>query len=656
MPQSIGDQIAGAVHQGLPTGADANTAQLIAIMQMLSKAGEHTRDIAQWWEERPVRKQRRDEALRDILFQDVLQGKRPPEELDPEGMIKFIAAKKSLNASSPDSVSAEIDSIRVGGRLASAGAANVPGGVAELTMGDVDNTISRAISQIKTTNSKPETIEKETSNLIQKLSISNPEQITALYTNAMKTYNANPEMIAQLSPAQQAVIAETSKNGPMAKGLTERLAGLVYTVDRDQKSETYGTLKPTALFNSLTGENKKLQSEIISHLEAQTGGATLDKKMMLNDDLFPREEASNKRWNPYTKTFDTEQNIAKGLADNPMFKAWAIENKLSGSKQTLPPSVSPFGETVYDVGNGKFIKATEEPKGTKSKKEKKDVKGSLPSVIEEVSNTSPTPDLFDMEGMFETGAPPDSSIQPYTEEQYGQNQVQPYTESQYEQNQIQPYTEAQYEQNQLNPSAYPLPGAPPPTAVEYQKNQFGGAAPTTPGPNAMDMFRFRSPSAAEYQKNQFGGGPSTNPVDDFIALLQYGPSATRDYINSKPSGADQDLARFQEQMANKAPGRPTIGSDLEAIAAQGPSGLRDYINNPGPRGNLRDYLSGTGRIESDFLPPVETEPGIGMLKNLSKQEQIALLELLAKLKSGVGAQQSPASGQYPGTGYGLRVR
>lgn len=639
---TIGEQIALAVHQGSPSGADANTAQLIAIMQMLSKAGEHTRDIAQWWEQRPQRKAARDEALRALLFQDAASGNVPIDALDMEGRVKLRALRKADKPYTSQGLNDALNSIKIpGGRLASSGAAKVDDGSAELYANEVDSIFSNTLIGLKDTSSDKEFGPAKTK-LIEKFVSDNPSGAASLYIKAMKNAGSDPANLANLSEAQQAMIEASSMRGP-GKSIFDKLNGLIYkqTTDAESKNTKFeaGPVLSAATMLPDGTPDTRTQAAIIAHATSNKKGATFANDLGLYGKMFPEETVTGKYYNPYSETFETGKEIADKLNDNPKFRGWAIEGSLKNERQALPPTTTPGGgDVTFKTASGKLIKLVDIGKGPKGKG-KKIGSDTLPPVL------GTPPDFFDMEGMFETGTPSASGVLPTST--------------------VPPYTEAQYEQNQLDPSAYPsLPGAPPPTAEEYQRNRFGNTVPPVTSEDELKAMIRALPSQpyteAEYRKNQFGGGESTAAADvqSFLASITGAPSRLRNYINA-PSAEQYQANKFGGQPPVNAKAGlvgPTIGSDLEAIAGQGVSGLQDYINNPGPSSNIRDYLQGTSRIESDALPPVEREPGIGSLKNLSEQEQRALLELLMKLKSGVGAQQSPAREQYPGMGYGLRVR
>lgn len=519
MPYSIGDQIAGAVHQGLPSGADANTAQLIAIMQMLSKAGEHTRDIAQWWEQRPERKARRDEALRDILFQEVASGRKPPEALEhsPEEMAKYLKLNQVLNQYTPENISAAVGNIRIGGRLASSLPAGTEDSAAEATMGEVDNILSSAIRDAKTRTSVSEDIEKSVSKTIQSFSMSNPAETAALYIKAMQLYEANPNNIDSLSPAQQAIIAETSKNGDTAKTILNRLQGLTYTVDKNEKSSTKGVMKVTPLLDKLTGQDKVLQTKIIAHIESKTGGATLDKKLDVYNNLFPQEEASGKFWNPYSEKFQSKSDLAKELDSNEGLRLWAIQTRLANEKQSLPD---------------------------------KEVKSTV--------------------GTFLEGA--------------------------------------------------------------------GSAAKDEYGVDPTGTLPFMNQNSLEGIGR--GIGKVDQAVRDATGYVEQQAGKARDAIRDSVGNIVNDIPKAVDSTLDYIPTLPEMPKQSKRLSI--PSGGMDAMSGDYPM--RRPVDNGLGNVKDLNLD------------SLSEQEQRALLDLLMKMKSGVGAQQSPASMQYPGMGYGLRVR
>jgi hypothetical protein len=89
MAPSIGDIIRGSVEEGTPRGADANIAQMIAAMQLLSKSGEAIGDFSRWWADRPIRAQQRADALRDLEYNAYLRGEITVDQLtDKENVIK----------------------------------------------------------------------------------------------------------------------------------------------------------------------------------------------------------------------------------------------------------------------------------------------------------------------------------------------------------------------------------------------------------------------------------------------------------------------------------------------------------------------------------------------------------------------------------------
>jgi hypothetical protein len=552
---TIGEQIAWAVHQGSPSGADANSAQLIAIMQMLSKAGEHTRDIAQWWEQRPQRKVAREEALRALLFQDAASGKVPIDSLDMEGRVKLRALRKVDKPYTSQGLNDALNSIKIpGGRLSSNDAAKTDIGMATTHADMVDSTVSNWLIGPKDTESTKE-IGPKVEKMMERFVSDNPAEAASLYIKALKSYGSDPASLQNMSEAQQAMISVSSRKGPGSAAIFDKLNGLLYkqtTEANVKKFEAGPMLTAATMLPDGKTPDTRTQAAIITHLTANQKGGALANKLGLYDKVFPYEKRTDRYFNPFTQTFASSGEISAKLDSDPRFRGWAIEGMLRKEKQQLPefmgqyPSDNDKGYiSRYKTSTGKVISAEGNSK----------VKSGM---------------------------------------------VAPYSESDYEANQVPKYTEEEYEQNQLR-------------------------------------------------------------------------NAVRDQINSVSSGDDQDLARFQAQMANKAPGTPTLGSNLSSYL-QSSGGIESDPKNiikalarmtplekyPGP--NPIEGYPGWLPDESSSRIPNLTDVGsedseFGRnLSSLSQKEQRALLELLMKLQSGVGAQQSPAIDQYPGMGYGLRVR
>ena len=530
MPQSIGDQIAWAVHQGQPTGADANTAQLIAIMQMLSKAGEHTRDIAQWWDERPIRKQRRDEALRANLFQEVAKGNGSINDLGIEGRVQLRAIQKADNPYTNQGVNDAIAAIKPAGgnRLASNGAALTGGDAAEAiaNIESIDSILSTRLDDLK---DRPGN-DKIKSEAISNFVTNNPSAAAALYIKAMKSVGSNPAALSSLSSAQQAMIEASSTNGPESKTINNTLNGLLLTQTMENgvkkvtaspllKAMTENPKGTTDATGKVVTHDTRGQAAILTHLNTNSKGAGFANKFALYDNAFPTDPASGKYYNAYTEKFETGREIEQQLNDNPKFKGWAIESSLRGEKQALPDLKSKSGEV--------------------------------------------------------------------------------------------------------------------PTSYENQQNLLYGSIKEQYGIDASGSLPFMNQNSIE-------------GIAKGIGVADQAVSKATGYIGEQAANARDATRQFIIDNAQKLPGY--IGDSLDQMPTL-PDIPRQKQRASIPPGGM-DAMSGDYPMRS----PVDNGLKGLNLESLNEQEQRALFELLSKLKSGVGAQQSPASGQYPGMGYGLRVR